>query len=191
MRGGHDIEAQGEREGKARSLIYERYFLSSILLYVLVVGLLLDRLYQRGGTSRILFFALMTLYLLGQFSSYLNFIPNGRGQFFQGVSYLAKQSHGKRITVGSDFDFRNEMVINFYKKRIKGGEHIDYIHNKDWHTIAPEYFFLHHLGKRLNPPPEKIVSTVGDREYTHQYLKTFPFGEKFSGWHWYLYRKID
>lgn len=60
----------------------------------------------------------------------MEFLKNGRGHYLDAVMYLAEHTKDKIITVGSDHDFRNEMVLSFYAKYLPSGKEIVYQNNR-------------------------------------------------------------
>ncbi|HEC17267.1 MAG TPA: hypothetical protein ENI99_11965 [Sedimenticola sp.] len=134
---------------------------------------------RAGKTSYIL---LITLYLGGNSANITDFIQYGRGRYLNALKYIAAESKTPEISVSSDHDFRNMMLINYYRQYLPGNARIQY-YKKDafWHR-DPEWLILHSDEKEATAPP----SLFSKRKNRFDLVRHFPFSG-ISGWHWFIY----
>jgi hypothetical protein len=86
------------------------------------------------------------------------------------------------ITVGSDNDFRNKMLLLFYSRFLEGGKKLRYIDQQFWESDPPDWLILHSLDETASPEP--WVSAAGGRTYRLTRSEGFSGN---SGMSWFLY----
>jgi hypothetical protein len=115
----------------------------------------------------------------------------GKGDYPQAVNYLYELSGEQNFTVGGDFDFRHQALLDFYSRYRDDADRLTYIENS--HTQAqPVDFFLQQDRKELKRQGFDVET--GAREYmrlengaVYQFVAVFPYAG-LSGWNWYIYR---
>jgi hypothetical protein len=95
---------------------------------------------------------------------------------------MEKDSSNATITVGSDNDFRNKMVIAFYSRFLSKQRPLRYLDQTLWTSEPPEWIILHSLDESAMPEP--WISTAEGRIYRLTKPERF-FGN--SGFSWFLY----
>jgi hypothetical protein len=113
--------------------LFPRYFLVSIgFVPVLLASLTVS-------VSRLGALALLSLYLATNAVSWARFASEGRGHYEHALRDILASSSDELILVGSDQDFRSEMVVRFYRERIgKDAERIRYVRKDE----AEAQFYL-------------------------------------------------
>src|SRR6185503_4976414 len=91
-------------------VLYERFFLLSATLLLLLVALCLDRLMSAGAVARLAALGLIGAFLVGNARLSGDLLAQGRGDYRGAIRYMAEHSTAAVITVGSDYDFRNQLV---------------------------------------------------------------------------------
>jgi len=95
---------------------------------------------------------------------------------------MAKASSGAVITVGSDNDFRNKMLIEFYSRFLDGSKKLRYIDQDFWTSELPEWIILHSLDDSAMPEPRLVL----ENGRTYHLTKAERFSGN-SGFGWFLY----
>jgi hypothetical protein len=102
----------------------------------------------------------------------------GRGQYRAAIAFMAARTEGDVITVSSDHDFRNGMVLRYYATGLRGHGHVRYIEAADT-AGHPEWLLVHNLES-----PPKAPRCRGD----YALERVFPF-YGLSGWNWIVYHR--
>ena len=107
----------------------------------------------------------------------------GRGDYKAAIAYLAENTNGSSITIGSDHDLANGMVLDFYSRFLPRDKKIRYYAISNWPEEGPEWVLLQSQEQKYTP--QQTIFDIKKRSYTLK--KSFAF-EGTSGWHWSLYR---
>ncbi len=169
---------------KKPEMLALRYFLVNVAFIFLPISYLLADLYRRSQAAKVFVTIVLALFLAGNGVNISGFIKYGRGGYLEGLQYIADHTPGQTITIGSDHDFRNGMLVEFYKRYFPT-KNIFYKNKPyDHPNIIPAWFICHQIGK-----PGEIPLALKDR-YGNMYelVKTLPYYD-LSGWHWFIYRK--
>jgi len=170
------------------TVLAPRYFVINLLFITLAISQALDYLFNKNKLCKIMILSLVGMFMLAQFTSIINFTKDKRGRYSQALEFIIEDSQSKQVTVGSDHDFRNALILNFYKSRIAEGSRLHYLDSNRWRDSRPDYFIIHEWeSKTLDP---LIHINVNDHISTYKFLKVFPFYPKnTSGWNWHVYKK--
>jgi len=163
-------------------VIYVRYFLVLIAGALLAISHLLAILWSAGGWRRIAVGSVVLLVLAGNFVHIRNLLMIGRGGYEAAVTLMNEASRSE-ITVGSDHDFRNPMLLNFYQQRIDRSKPMTYFKNGQWPVTGPEWVILHTFDSERVPLP--TLQDGGGNNY--RMIRDYPYAG-LSGWRWVLYR---
>jgi hypothetical protein len=163
-----------------------RYFLIGIALLLLLASRVLAALYRAGGWRRGLCLAATALFVIGNAAHTVPFLELGRGGYFDALLFMARHTDGPRIVVGSDHDFRNEMVLRFYKRHLPEGKILVYHPRGSWPRGGPEWV-IEHRAHRPDQPPRRVHDDEGNR---YEFAAEFDHAA-ISGFHWALYRNAS
>jgi hypothetical protein len=166
-----------------------RYFFVLMPFFWLLAARALTRLRAHGTAGRAAATLITALAVAGGVVHLLPLLRDGRGHYREAVATLSALTPGSEIAVGSDHDFRNETMLDYYADQLPPGKRVIYVPASAWTPEGPEWLITHGFG-RLGPgnlPPER-VSGVNGRPYRR--LRSFPYGG-ISGWNWHLYRRED
>jgi hypothetical protein len=163
-----------------------RYFLIGIALLLLLASRLLAALYEAGGWRRGLCLTAIAVFLIGNAAHTVPFLERGRGGYLDALLFMARHSDGPRITAGSDHDFRNEIVLRFYKRHLPDGKVLVYYPRGSSPPGGTEWLIAHRPRRPEHPPP-RIHDGAGNRyelaaEFDHAAI---------SGFYWALYRNAS
>ncbi len=166
-------------------ILFVRYFLVCITYFLLLLSYLLCYGYRLGVPGRAIYILLLVLIGFGNGLQIEDLLQKGRGHYHEALIYMAGQTEGNNITIGSDHDFRNKTVLDFYARYLPQGKRIVYFGKRRWVTESPQWIMTHHQGREYQPPAE-LTDLHGhhyvlDREYRYSNL---------SGWHWFIYREM-
>ena len=161
---------------------YPRYLLVCLPFVYLVVGSALTRALDAGGTLRTLASILILAIVGGSTMQYVELVRWGKGDFPQAVADLYAANDSRPFTVGSDFDFRNKALLDFYSRYRQDTKRLTYIEKSYDSTVPTDFFIVHNL--RPGHTPRQVLTLKSGR---YQLLQQYPFAG-LSGWNWYLYQ---
>ena len=160
-----------------------RYVIVCVPFFYLVISRLLAKAYRAEAKAyHYLTFIVLGLYLIGQAFRLVPFYEYGRGSYRPVISEMATASSSTTITVGSDNDFRNKMLIEFYSRFLDDGKKLRYVDQQFWASEPPEWIILHSLDEAYVPKP--WIATTYGRTYLLTKTERF-YGN--SGFSWFLY----
>jgi hypothetical protein len=109
----------------------------------------------------------------------------GRGAYLEGLRRIAESSPGGAATVASDNDFRNQMLVDYYRRFLPAGDGIRYVPTAEYPREGADWIIVHHIG----PLPD-VPKGIYDR-YRNDYALRWvlPYAD-LSGWHWMIYRRL-
>lgn len=167
-------------------VVYVRYFLMEIAGLLFLTSHAMSHLWKTGSAGKVAYLVLVGTILAGNGFRLTDLLTVGRGGYQQAVSYLQSESTSNEITLGSDHDFRNPMVLNYYHQRLANPKRVVYFRNGQWPSGGVDWVILHSFQQPPNPLPE-LQDANGNR---YQLVKLFPYSG-LSGWNWMLYQRVD
>ena len=169
-------------------LVYFRYFLISLAFALFACAYALADISRRGRPWQVVVAGGMVAYLLGNAIHVRQLNTDGRGGYLQGLQYIVDHSAEPRITVASDYDFRNNAIVAFYHPYLPPGKVIEYLPNGSYPPEGPMWVILHRLG--AIGEVEETITPGKPPAPTYRLEKVLPSSE-LSGWAWLLYRRVD
>ena len=164
----------------------ERHFLVCVPFLLLLLTVVLARVADSGRVGRAAAFSLLALYLAGNSVRTLEFLRFGRGHYRDAVEYIFAHSSASDVSVGSDHDFRNGMLLTYYGRYAPPGRRLVYFSGDGWPREGPQWLIIHSTDESHVASPQHIV----DGRIKYVLSKQFPFSGV-SGWHWDLYLRAD
>lgn len=166
------------------AFLVQRYFLVSLVFFLLLFSHALTRLCSRGAAGKALYAATIVLFLTGNGLAVARAFEHGRGDYLGALRYMAEHSRRAVVTVGSDFDFRNQTVFDFYVPHVGGNKRFIYYDREHWPRRGADWLITHSIDASIEPP-ETVEYTDGVR---------YVFAERFrhsslSGFDWFVYRR--
>jgi hypothetical protein len=160
-----------------------RYVIVCFPFYYLLMSFILAKAWRAGKKALPYLVALvLCLYVVGQSLRLGPLLQYGRGSYQAVIRRMENSTAASVITVGSDNDFRNKMVLSFYARVLQGGKTVQYIDQESWGSQPPEWLILHSLDESAEPEPR--IETPSGRPYW--LVKTEKFSGN-SGFSWFLY----
>jgi hypothetical protein len=161
---------------------YPRYLLVCLPFVYLVVARALSQALDNNAAIRLLAIGIIAAISAGSALQYAELARLGKGDYPQGVADLFAATDADTFTVGSDFDFRNKALLDFYTRYRSDAKRMTYM-EKSWESAQPvDFFFAHNL-----QPGHKPAHDITLKSGNYRLLKEYPFAG-LSGWNWYLYK---
>ena len=166
---------------------FERHFYACLPFALLLGAGALTRLFRLGGTPRVAAVALTLLFLLGNGVRDRALATEGRGHYLEAIRRMAAGTPGDAVTVGSDHDYRNGMMLEFYGAFLTPPKKLAYVPRNRLQKQAPDWYLTHSFATdRLIAPIGVKIDGVGN----YKLIDVYPYSG-LSGWTWMLYRRID
>lgn len=160
-----------------------RYFVVTVPFVFMLLGAAAGRLVRRGYRAKVVWAVLLGLFLVGNFFPLMRLVRHGRGHYGEAVALIVKLTAAPVITIGSDNDWRNGVVLEDQATRQGVRRRIAYLDASRWSADRPEWLILHDFARQ--PAPEPFVAVATGRVY--QLMATYPYAG-LSGWSWLVYR---
>lgn len=164
---------------------FERHFFVCLPFALLLAAGGLARLYRRDGARRTAAVALGALFLIGNGVRVRALATAGRGHYLEAVQRMAADTPGDVVTVASDHDFRNGLLLEFYGADLPQPKRLEYVPVQRRLKNPPEWFILHGFSTdpRLAPVGVSLQSAA-----SYRLVEVYPYAG-LSGWTWMLYRR--
>jgi hypothetical protein len=161
--------------------LYVRYFIVSMVFFLVLIGICLTSLFERGGLGRAVSIFLLAAY--GAANGYYtrSLFSFGRGAFSQAVRYILQNTPGNVIEAGGNHHFRIPTMLSFYAPLSGIPKNVKYLNQNEWPAGGPEWIIFQ------KPSFEDPVPPAAGHHYVlaRTYLAT-----PLSGLHWFLYHKV-
>jgi hypothetical protein len=164
-------------------LVYVRYFILCFPFFYLLLSYLLCHGYRVSKTVRAGVIAAVLLMVSGQTHKLVSLLELGRGSYRAALTRIIENSPEGVVRIGSDHDFRNRMLVDFYAPSLARSSTLRYIPQTDWHHEPPDWILTHSGEASYQPPPDIVVPGVG----AYHFFAAYKFSG-LSGWNWFLYR---
>ena len=165
-----------------RKEVYPRYFLISMVFLLLLLSHFLARLWERPRFGKTAYCLLLAAFLWGNGVHTGRLIRTGRGSYSKAILLMQQQTPFPRITVGSDHEFRNGFVVEFYRHRLPLKKPLVYFPDKQWPPQGPQWL-LRHNQEIDYEASKRCQDGVGN---SYRLVRQFPYAG-LSGFHWALY----
>jgi hypothetical protein len=159
---------------------HPRYFLVGLPFLLLVFARSAESAWAAGGSRRVATVCFTIAVVVGQAGNLWTLHTAGRGHYRATLSYIRRQTPVRPALVGSDHDFRNRLLIDFYS-RDAGPSGVLYIRREQWDACPPAWMILH----STSPAAAAKSISYADRQYD---LERTYAAAPLSGFAWSLYR---
>ena len=164
---------------RGSTLVYERYFVLSSVLALLMTSQLLTHLWHRG--QRALSIALVVVFLVGNGIHAVPLLRFGRGEYQEIVRRIAAETPTPEIRYSADHPFRFAKVIRYHAPRAAPGRTFRYVK----YDAEPEWVLRHSVTKPRSGFSPFVKLPRGDR-----FRRVFTVGSApMSGWDIAVYRR--
>jgi hypothetical protein len=159
---------------------YPRYLLVCVPFVYLLIAKALSDAFNRPGLVRIVSACIVVVVVCGSAVQYRELATWGKGDYPQAVEDLFNNATGT-FTVGSDFDFRNKALLDFYSRYQVDSQRLNYVPLAYEQDAPTDYFFMHN-----QQPDHKADATIKLKSGIYHLIGRYPY-YGLSGWDWYLY----
>ena len=169
--------------------LYFRYFIVCYPFFYLLLAYIVCKSFQRCATpGRLVLSIAIAATMTGHMFRDYRLIRLGRGQYSNAITYISKASSGLAVRVGSDHDFRNRLIFDFYVPRLSEASNIHYINTPEWAAGLPDWLLVHSQSLSYRPQDELTIrGPSGDIAF--RFDKAFRYSGV-SGWNWFVYRRV-
>jgi hypothetical protein len=160
------------------SLLYERYFLVAIAFGLLAASWSLDAIARRSWLAAA---AILAAYVFANGTHVARLVRDGRGSYIPALTRISDLAVQRPVTIGSDHDFRQGRLVEFYQRFVSRGADIEYHEPFEWAAAGPEWYLVHGEDSGFEPVADLTVEGRRYRlsaTYRHQGL---------SGWNLAVY----
>jgi hypothetical protein len=160
-----------------------RYFLIGSAFALLLAADLFASGLRAGGARRAAAVLALCAFALGNLAHWRAFTQLGRGGFRSALHAMARETRGPVVTVASDHDFRNRLVLAYYARELPPGKRLVYVPRDRFRSAQPEWLIRHAPARPANPLQRLGVDGIPYAlfaEYDHAAI---------SGFYWALYRR--
>jgi hypothetical protein len=161
------------------NLLYERYFLLAAAFITLSYSWLLAAAARRSGW---LAAVLALAFLVPNAARTLRLIDVGRGSYLPALRHMTELATQHPVTVGSDHEFRNGRLVEFYQRFLPGDVVLEYHTAAEWASAGPEWMLVHSQDRAFTPAAS--IAVAGGRQY--RLSEFYPYAGV-SGWHLAVY----
>lgn len=165
--------------------LYFRYFVVCFPFFYLALARVMASLLGGRRREKLLALGLAAALLLSNGLLIARFLDAGRGGYPEAIRFMAANTAGPSITVGSDDDYMGPKMLMFYARLLPPGKEMLYAPEEAIPQAPPLWFLL-----QPQDPDEKARSMIalpGGARYI--LMRSYPYSG-FSGISWYLYRRL-
>jgi len=162
-----------------------RYFMISVAASLVLFSSGYTALLRRGVAGRGIGLTLLAVFVVGNAFNTGNLLRFGRGQYLAALRFMEKNSGGREVVITSDHDFRNGMLVNFYKRYLEQPDSIRYTNGATFNEGGAEWLILHRFDLREHS--ERVTDHFGNN---YQLITIYRYSD-LSGWNWLLYHNLN
>jgi hypothetical protein len=160
--------------------MFFRYFLVCFPFLYLLLGVLAAWGLRQAGAARIATAVALALLLLAHAGQTATLVAVGRGRYCDAIRFMAASSPAGPVTVGSDHDFRNRLLVEYHARCAPPDRDVRYVSL----GTGPQWMITHARERAFDPPP--VMGTR--RGLRYEFRRSYPFAGV-SGWSWHVYRR--
>jgi hypothetical protein len=153
-----------------------RYTFVCFPFVLLLLTRVMARSWHRGYAGRLAYVAVAVTYVSGNMYLDAALIRTGRGQYREAVEYIVAHSETRPVTVASDHDFRNRIVLDHHAPN---GARIRYVEQGG----DAEWMLIHSQQPSFRPMPD-----MWRNGYVYTLERQFDYAG-LSGWRWFVYHR--
>ena len=133
----------------------------------------LAQLGRSGHLARLAVVLAMLLSLVGNGLNVSTFFRYGRGSYLRGLRYIVQQTSGNTVTIASDHDDRNGLLVDYYRRFLPQGRRIIYIDREDY-PLTGSLWMIHH---RIGDPGEVPLIWVDAHGNRFELAVSMPYSD--------------
>jgi hypothetical protein len=162
-----------------------RYFMISVATSLLLLAAGWAALLRRGVAGHGMGLTLLAVFVAGNAANTGNLLRFGRGEYLAALRFIEKNSDGREVVITSDHDFRNAMLVNYYKRHLARPDSIRYANGPTLNEGGADWVIVHRF--ELTGRPDRVADGYGN---AYQLVKIYRYSDN-SGWNWLLYHNLN
>jgi Dolichyl-phosphate-mannose-protein mannosyltransferase len=171
-----------------------RYFMVSVAASLVLLSSGYAALLRRGVAGRGIGLTLLAVFVAGNAVNTGNLLRFGRGQYLAALRFMEKNSDKREVVITSDHDFRNGMLVNYYKPYLDRPDYTQYVDRATLDqenvrakgaSLGAEWLILHRFD--LTEQPERVTDIYGNK---YKLVSIYRYSD-LSGWNWLLYHNLN
>ena len=171
-----------------------RYFMISVAASLVLLSSGYAALLRRGVAGLGIGLTLLAIFVAGNAVNTVNLLRFGRGQYLAALRFMETHSNSREVVITSDHDFRNRMLVNYYKRYLERPDYIRYMDGPalreeyvrtNGSSLGAEWLILHRFD--LREQPERVTDQFGNN---YQLMTIYRYSD-LSGWNWLLYHNLN
>jgi hypothetical protein len=167
-------------------LNFERYFVLSAAFGLLLVARLLGFVAARGRAGALIAALLALVVVGGSAPRIARLLAEQRGHYRQALGLMLSESSAAQVSVSSDHDFRNGLLLRHFAERLRVQHRVAYVPQGTWTGSGPDWFIEHRLEGQPGPA-DALQDPLGNRYTLYAEYPSAPL----SGFRWYLFRRVE
>ncbi len=165
--------------------LYLRYFMISVAASLLMLAAGYPALPRPGVAGLGLALMLLTIFVIGNAANTITLLRFGRGQYLAALRFIETHSVESQIVVTSDHDFRNAMLVNYYKRYLERPDSMRYTNGPTLKEGGADWLILHRF--ELTRPPDRVTDVYRN---TYQLVRIYRYSD-LSGWNWLFFHNLN
>jgi hypothetical protein len=165
--------------------LYVRYFIISVALFLVLLAAGCAALIRRSFAGTAMALALLAMFVAGNAANTAKLLQFGRGQYLTAIRFIEAHSNDRQVVITSDHDFRNGMLVNYYKRYLARPDSVRYANGATLNEQGADWLILHRF--ELTRRPDQVTDVYRN---TYQLEKIYEYSD-LSGWNWLLYHNVN
>jgi hypothetical protein len=171
-----------------------RYFIITVAATFVLLSSGFAALLRRTLARLFIGLTLLALFVAGNVVHTINLLRFGRGQYLAALRFMETHSNSREVVITSDHDFRNGMLVSYYKRYLEHPDHVRYVDaaalreeylRTNGSSSGAEWLILHRFDRREQP--ERMTDHFGNN---YQLMTVYRYSD-LSGWNWLLYHNLN
>jgi hypothetical protein len=134
-----------------------RYVLLGVAFFLLLAGVTTGRWIARGGLLRAAGLTTVACLVLLNLLGAVDLIRRGRGNPRAAIALMLARPGAGRVTVTSDHDFRNALIVEHYARLHPRGARLAYFPASRLPAEGAQWLILHRAPGSTDVPPDHVV----------------------------------
>ena len=103
-----------------------RFILITLEFILILLAFFLAHLYREGNLGKFFATLFIIFFIIGNAWHFSKLLIYGRGQYLKAMSFMSNNTQSDNLTIGSDHDFRNKLILAYYARRLPDNLNITY-----------------------------------------------------------------
>ncbi len=163
--------------------LFVRYFMINIFFGYIALSFLLAEFLRRAKPLKVAAGIFLLVFIAGNSFQAVRLLEYGRGGYRDALLFIEDNTPGATVAIASDFVFRNEILVDYYRQFMPPGKEVYYVESYPADQ-PPPWYIIHAIGTASNFKKE-ITDPEGN---TFSLRRIFPCAGP-SGFTWAIYSR--